>query len=116
MTRIAIIILGLFATLAQAQEEPKKDEVLTLPTTFECDTTEKLFSQIYEKYGEKPVASGKTVVYASRTKEISKADMGFWVNPKTLTWTITVSFADGISCISSSGSTLTPLQSSGIEL
>lgn len=116
MTRIAIIILGLFATLAQAQETPKKDEVLTLPTTLECDDTEKLFSNIYEKYGEKPFIMGKTVVYASRTKEISKADMGFWVNPETMTWTITVTFADGISCVSSSGSTLTPLKPSGIEL
>jgi hypothetical protein len=116
MTRIAIIILGLFATLVQAQETPRDTEVLTLPTTFECDQTDKLFDQIFEKYGEQPFAVGKTIVYASRTEEMSRGDMAFWINPKTMTWTITVSFTDGVSCITSSGSSLTPLSAPGIQL
>lgn len=98
-------VLSILAVAANAQEEPQR---LILGMVATCHTTEDAQQRLEEEFGEIPFLESQGVIEL-RTGELSNTRMRVYANPESLTTTITVDFADGVSCVVFMGDDLTPV-------
>lgn len=98
----AAICTSLLLTPAVAQ---------TLVTENTCEQTETVGAFLMTDYKEKPLALGTGLVYIIFGDGVTRPMRGMyslWTNQNTGTFTNTISFSDGITCIIMSGSDFEP--------
>lgn len=89
MMRIVIVILGLFALTAQAQESPQV-EIKPFPTFYSCLSTKAIIADLTEKYNESPIALGKGIMRYATTGEFIQGNIVLWKSNDNNDWTLTI--------------------------
>jgi hypothetical protein len=114
----SLMTLFLVQSQSNAQEaievKGEKKELLAFYTTTFCDVSENVFGSLIAQYGEKPLAMGDGQVFSSSLGAVVEGQTIIFVNPKTFDFTVVMQFADGISCILTSGENFTPYTSDAI--
>lgn len=95
-----------FATSVAAQQAPdntaKKVQFLA-----DCDKTEKIIAEIINDFGEKPIVDARAGVFDSKGQLVT----GYLVitgNSDKATYSITINFDDGYTCILTFGDEIAP--------
>lgn len=117
MLRLAYFTLGLILGLGSAQAQQSQEPPLRplLPVVLECEKTEILFKKLSNDYGEEPMMIGNGVVVLLN-RDLKEGLMGLWFNKDTTSYSITVTFEEGLSCYVLLGNGLQPYRMPGISL
>lgn len=114
--RATMLVLALMISPVAAQENTPGNTRLILPTLADCDTTEKIFDEIANQFGEEPVAMGSGIIQVLKTGEMKPGHVGIWVN-EGVSFSITITFPeDGITCMVIPGRNLFFVRPKGITL
>jgi hypothetical protein len=98
MKWLALPLLGLMATAANAQEAEK------LAIGVVCGQNSPQ-AMLEERYGEIPMLEGQATVLGGQGEDIN-GELTMYVNPETKTYSIQFSVADELYCIIASGADL----------
>lgn len=114
--KATLLVLALMISSAAAQENPPGDPRLILPTLADCNTTEKVFDDLVNKFGEEPVAIGNGMIQVLKTGELKPGHVAIWYN-EGVSFTITITFPeDSMTCIIIPGNQLMFVKPKGIVL
>jgi len=118
MIKVIIILLGLFVTTAQAQEE-EQSTAKTFPTIISCLSSKEIFTDLTKRYKEEPIALGKGIVRSAQSGQFYEGQMILWKGSENNSWTLTFTPNDGTdgstTCLVISGSEFKELTVPGIK-
>lgn len=86
-------------------------DALTMIAENVCDESILVGNYISQQYGEKPLALGTGrvyIMYGDGTVEPNIGMFSIWINQDSGTFTNTISFTDGITCITMTGQNFEP--------
>lgn len=109
MKRAALIIGLLFwvvTSISVLAQESTERKTVPLPILIDCGSVEEI-SIILKDFQEMPVAQGKAV-WKIPNGQYLEGPMTIWINPTTLTFSITIQPSEETACIILPGAGFTP--------
>ena len=73
-----------------------------------CGVSEVIEGNLLKKYDELPMADGEALIYSEGLEKFAPGLLTIWVNRDTLSFSVVLKFADGISCVLLTGDNFRP--------